>query len=612
MGAVLVGVCTQVGNEIKYDEIHHHHNDTNSTTPGPGTTDVPEPNVAVVWKLSVTSVYLAGMVCIFLIAAMVHPTEATSVLYGTLYLLCLPGGYLILLIYAFVNLDDRSWGTRTEALRKKETQGVDMLADFRVMLRGCGIWEGEGLLHFAGRLLSCRCHMPPPENEPSDPYAIMAKEELKPNTEDNVWSLSEDGSTALCAPVDQLLAFITEHKGDADLEPSVPELVRLTRAALAACPSLTSWGQWTRCWHSETQNFRIPRGAPTETEIRFWEQMETEITTHMSQNYSWNVVDKQREYQLPDGHRKIGPWLEEIGLPDSYMSRIFLQNGYEDTTFIVDLQEEDLRELGMPSTLTGRANIRKLVEAINKLPRNDIPDSIPPTLGEWLDALCLGVYRPNFERCGYGDSDLALCEGLTMADTRQMGIIKKGHLSKLLKAVHKLTKLLVMGRSPEGKSAALLKTAEIRDLVTRLPESSIEGTYFFPRLVLSDEESFWSQLVVTKMDPKLESISNVGGLKGKLRSLRNVAVIVLFMLNALWILVMVELAQQQSQSLNIFHTNPLGFVFLLVYGSIFLIQFLSMLWHRLSTAIQYIASVPFPARSNTDGTVRHRYAEIQT
>ena len=119
---------------------------------------------------------------------------------------------------------------------------------------------------------------------------------------------------------------------------------------------------------------------------------------------------------------------------------------YDDSTFVIGLGEDDFRELGMPNTLTGRANIRKLVDAVRKLPNNEIPDTIPPTLSEWLDMLCLGVYKNNFERCGYGDGDLALCEGLTENDLHQMGVIKRGHLNKLLKAVDKLTKLLIQGR----------------------------------------------------------------------------------------------------------------------------------------------------------------------
>lgn len=605
MGAVIVGVLNQIAIEIRSSDESHSDALSNSTAMN----DDGSENVDMVWRLSVTTVYLAGMVAMFIIAAMVHPTESVDVLYGILYLLCLPGGYLVLMLYAIVNLDDRSWGTRTEALRKQE-QG-SMSDGIRTMLRGCGIWEGEGLSHFAGRMITCRCHNPPPDDtDPkNNPYLMISSEEHKPCVNDKAWVLTEDGSTARCAAVDTLVSFLNEHENDDDLAAHLPQLIHLTEMALQVCPSLSSWGQWSRCWNSKSRSFRCPRGTPSETDTKFWQQMRTDIIAHMEQNYTWPVVDRYTKVQLPDGHMRIAPWLESLGLADAYLGNLFLQHGYDDTTFLIGLTEGDFRELGMPSTLTGRANIRKVVDAVRKLPNNDIPNSIPPSLTEWLESLCLTVYVNNFERCGYSDSDLALCEGLTQSDLQQMGIIKQGHLNKLLKGVDTLTKLLIQGRSPEGKSAAMLKVAEIRDLVAKLPEASVESTYFAPRLVLSEEESFWSQVVSDKLDPKLESISNVDGLKQKLRQLRNVAIIVLFMLNALWIVLMVELAQEQTQSLNIFHTNPLGFVFLMVYGTILVVQFMSMLWHRLATAVQYIASVPFPG--NTESSKRHQYAELR-
>lgn len=53
---------------------------------------------------------------------------------GIWYILCLPGGYLFLIIYSFANLNDRSWGTREEAQKKAQgsADGWDEL------LAGCG------------------------------------------------------------------------------------------------------------------------------------------------------------------------------------------------------------------------------------------------------------------------------------------------------------------------------------------------------------------------------------------------------------------------------------------------------------------------------------------
>jgi hypothetical protein len=57
---------------------------------------------------------------------------------GIWYLLCLPGGYLFLIIYSFCNLDDRSWGTREEA-SKKAAGGSSSTSE---LFLGCGRHPG--------------------------------------------------------------------------------------------------------------------------------------------------------------------------------------------------------------------------------------------------------------------------------------------------------------------------------------------------------------------------------------------------------------------------------------------------------------------------------------
>lgn len=214
---------------------------------------------------------------------------------------------------------------------------------------------------------------------------------------------------------------------------------------------------------------------------------------------------------------------------------------YDDTTFLVGVDDAVLQSIGIPSTLTGRAHIKKMLDAIEKLPRNILQESIPPTVQEWLDALSLGQYASHFIRMGYSNTDLPLFEGLVLRDLRQMGIVKPAHQDKLVKAIGKLNKLLEQGRSPEGKSMADIEEGETREMVLRLKEVPLESTFLSKRMVLMEEESFWTQMVSAVLNPRLDSISNVSGLKGKLRNLRNIGVTVLFLLNATWMAMMLEL-----------------------------------------------------------------------
>ena len=59
---------------------------------------------------AVSSLYLAGLIGVFLLAAILHPTEAACLGNGLWYLLCLPSGYLLLVVYSICNMTDRSWG----------------------------------------------------------------------------------------------------------------------------------------------------------------------------------------------------------------------------------------------------------------------------------------------------------------------------------------------------------------------------------------------------------------------------------------------------------------------------------------------------------------------
>ncbi|XP_059143322.1 uncharacterized protein LOC131930739 [Physella acuta] len=49
---------------------------------------------------------------IFIIAGICHPQEIGCLVHGVLYLLTIPSGYLLLVIYSIINLNDVSWGTR--------------------------------------------------------------------------------------------------------------------------------------------------------------------------------------------------------------------------------------------------------------------------------------------------------------------------------------------------------------------------------------------------------------------------------------------------------------------------------------------------------------------
>lgn len=59
-----------------------------------------------------SGLFLISMTLLYLITAALHPQEISLVIYGVLYFLCIPSGYLLLSIYSIVNMNNVSWGTR--------------------------------------------------------------------------------------------------------------------------------------------------------------------------------------------------------------------------------------------------------------------------------------------------------------------------------------------------------------------------------------------------------------------------------------------------------------------------------------------------------------------
>jgi chitin synthase len=70
-------------------------------------------------ELTASSVFFVILVVLFFITGILHPQEMLNLVYGILYLVTLPGGYVLLVIYSICNLHIVSWGTREVASRIK-------------------------------------------------------------------------------------------------------------------------------------------------------------------------------------------------------------------------------------------------------------------------------------------------------------------------------------------------------------------------------------------------------------------------------------------------------------------------------------------------------------
>ena len=72
--------------------------------------------------LNPSLLFLVVVVICFLFAGLIHPYEFSVLIHGILYFLCIPAGYLVLMIYSLCNLNNVSWGTREIPKRKSKAQ----------------------------------------------------------------------------------------------------------------------------------------------------------------------------------------------------------------------------------------------------------------------------------------------------------------------------------------------------------------------------------------------------------------------------------------------------------------------------------------------------------
>ena len=117
------------------------------------------------------------------------------------------------------------------------------------------------------------------------------------------------------------------------------------------------------------------------------------------------------------------------------------------------------------------------------------------------------------------------------------------------------------------------------------------------------ESQFWQKLIEKYLYPLSTDKAHEAKLKVDLRSLRNNASFLFFMLNFLWLFIIFLLQVVQDQlketlyirvpkrgSTEEKHFEPLSVAFLVFFALIILIQFISMLFHRYGTFLHILAS----------------------
>lgn len=103
-----------------------------------------------------------------------------------------------------------------------------------------------------------------------------------------------------------------------------------------------------------------------------------------------------------------------------------------------------------------------------------------------------------------------------------------------------------------------------------------------------DEADFWKTLIDLKLKPvSVRFQGQIKDLKQSLRSLRNQTLALLFLVNILWIILLYTL---EFPELADYGLDSRGFqlLFLAVYGFIIIVQFITLLCHRIVTLVHYL------------------------
>ena len=103
--------------------------------------------------------------------------------------------------------------------------------------------------------------------------------------------------------------------------------------------------------------------------------------------------------------------------------------------------------------------------------------------------------------------------------------------------------------------------------------------------------AFFAGLRQACLVPESAIFGAVEELKEKLEELRNNTLMVFAIANAIWMIFLVTLMEQEH--LKFLGTSVLGLAFLCIYGFIIAIQFLTLLWHRGVTLFHVVARAPW-------------------
>uniref|UniRef100_A0A3Q1JBI7 chitin synthase n=1 Tax=Anabas testudineus TaxID=64144 RepID=A0A3Q1JBI7_ANATE len=149
----------------------------------------------------------------------------------------------------------------------------------------------------------------------------------------------------------------------------------------------------------------------------------------------------------------------------------------------------------------------------------------------------------------------------------------------------------------------ILKTSRMERLERRV-KLAIEKTLTAPQVQKLDENDFWIKLIERYLKPINDPKSHQEEVTRELKSLRNKAVFLYFIINVLWVVatfflqaigndvISIKIPKYYpngTQSDEFLKVEPVSLMFLLSFAVLLIVQFLAMLYHRVYTLIHVVS-----------------------
>uniref|UniRef100_A0A672FL72 chitin synthase n=1 Tax=Salarias fasciatus TaxID=181472 RepID=A0A672FL72_SALFA len=432
--------------------------------------------------LTPTGLFLVSMAIMYTVTALLHPEEFGMIIYGLMYFICIPSGYLLLTIYSLVNMHVVSWGTRESN-------------------------KGE--------------------------------EQVKKN------------HNILCDKKCKLCCW--DMKIQVSQETENPMLQKITGQAVTQAPP-------TAADSSEAAPQELSSLMP---------QRGVSIKRHAAE------VDK---YQGESSNTRTGSGSD---------SDLFNSSSAEE--YSEDEDEDDDESLIDPADGTEQVPVR---------------DWVNPVKAEFLKKLTYANMKRNLkEQIRYSlrnKNHEDVCEELVQVLTETLNTQLNGVGPENVPSEVELEELQY---ALNKQARCILKTNQVERLEKRV-KIAIEKTLTAPQLKKLDELDFWHKLLERYLEPIIDDKAHKEEVTRELKSLRNKAVFLYFIINVLWVVATFFLQIIGSEVINIeipkyfpngtrsdenLRVEPLSLMFLFSFAFLLLVQFLAMLYHRVYTLIHVVS-----------------------